>query len=405
MNNANPKVTIILPSLNVGNYIRQCIESVVSQTLQEIEIICVDAGSTDETLPILQEYQSNDSRIQILHSDKKSYGYQMNLGLIHAKGEYIGIVETDDFIEPDMFLKLYNCAKEYDCDVVKAGFWLYWSTPEEIDEPYYVASRITAGRTFCPISAYTVPMEQLGVFNLKNSIWSAVYKRSYLDKEQIRFLETPGASYQDTAFAIKIWLTAQRVRFLTDCFLHYRQDNENSSVNSPGKVFCICDEYDEIWHYLEDRPLLKMHTVPLIVRVQYDAYMWNYVRLNRNEEGQKEFLERFYQTFKAHELNGSLSRDYFEDYKWSDLQLLLEDPSEFYKKKTMERFNVTYTRTTPLYYRTPSKTKRNLTPVIQLPTTTRMKIKAKAGLRYLKANGIIATAKKTIHFVNRRIHK
>lgn len=103
-----------MPSYNVGIYIGECIESVVSQTLKDIEIICVDAGSTDGTLEILEEYAAKDERIRLLHSDMKSYGHQMNMGLASACGEYIGIVETDDFIAPDMYEELYrltDCGK------------------------------------------------------------------------------------------------------------------------------------------------------------------------------------------------------------------------------------------------------------------------------------------------------
>ena len=96
-----PKVSVIMPSLNVVSYIRECIESVVNQTLKDIEIICVDAGSTDGTLEVLEEYTAKDNRIKLLHSDKKSYGYQMNMGIDAATGEYIGIVETDDYIVCD----------------------------------------------------------------------------------------------------------------------------------------------------------------------------------------------------------------------------------------------------------------------------------------------------------------
>ena len=102
------KVSVILPSLNVKKYIRECIDSVIHQTLKEIEVIFVDAGSTDGTLEILEEYSSKDDRITLMRSDKKSYGYQVNLGIKQARGKYIGIVETDDFIDPKMYEELYN---------------------------------------------------------------------------------------------------------------------------------------------------------------------------------------------------------------------------------------------------------------------------------------------------------
>ena len=88
----NIKISVILPSLNVGTYIEECLHSVIKQTLTDIEIICVDAGSTDGTLEILEKYAAEDERITVIRATKKSYGYQMNLGIDAARGEYIGIV-------------------------------------------------------------------------------------------------------------------------------------------------------------------------------------------------------------------------------------------------------------------------------------------------------------------------
>ncbi|ELZ6270419.1 glycosyltransferase family 2 protein, partial [Campylobacter coli] len=94
----NPKVSVVVPSLNSIKYIHECIDSILNQTLKDIEIICVDAGSTDGTLEVLREYEKNDERLKVIVSDKKSYGYQINLGIKEAKGEYLGIVESDDCI-------------------------------------------------------------------------------------------------------------------------------------------------------------------------------------------------------------------------------------------------------------------------------------------------------------------
>ena len=97
-----PKISIIMPSLNMAQYIQECMDSVLRQTFEDIEILNVDAGSTDGTLEILNKYLAEDSRVHILHSHKKSYGHQVNLGIEQAKGDYIGIVDTDDKIVPDM---------------------------------------------------------------------------------------------------------------------------------------------------------------------------------------------------------------------------------------------------------------------------------------------------------------
>lgn len=97
------KVTVLLPSLNVAGFIEECLISVTGQTLKELEILCIDAGSTDGTLEILESYAKKDKRIRVLHSDRKSYGYQINKGMDMALGEYLGIVETDDYIAENMY--------------------------------------------------------------------------------------------------------------------------------------------------------------------------------------------------------------------------------------------------------------------------------------------------------------
>jgi glycosyltransferase involved in cell wall biosynthesis len=106
-----PKVSVILPSLNVVEYIEECLFSVINQTLKEIEIICVDAGSTDGTLDIIRKYQNLDTRIHLIQSEIKSYGKQMNMGVSAAKGEYVGIVETDDGLLIQCLSETLQCGK------------------------------------------------------------------------------------------------------------------------------------------------------------------------------------------------------------------------------------------------------------------------------------------------------
>lgn len=120
-----PKVSIVMPSLNVAAYVRECMESVIRQTLKDIEILCVDAGSTDGTWEILRKYADKDKRIKLIHSEKKSYGHQMNLGIREATGSYIGIVETDDYILPKMYERLYTYALDNDADFVKSDYYAF----------------------------------------------------------------------------------------------------------------------------------------------------------------------------------------------------------------------------------------------------------------------------------------
>ena len=116
------EITVILPSYNVADYIGECLESVVTQTFQDMEILCIDAGSTDGTLEIIKDYMGSDARIRLYLSDKKSFGYQMNLGIRMTQSPYVAFVETDDYVLPDMLATLHGLARKHDTDIVKADF-------------------------------------------------------------------------------------------------------------------------------------------------------------------------------------------------------------------------------------------------------------------------------------------
>ena len=217
------KVTVLMPSLNVGEYIRECMESVVRQSLKEIEILCIDAGSTDGTLEILREYADNDPRITLLHSEVKSYGHQINMGLERAKGEYIGIVETDDYIDPEMYRKLYEAAeKTGKPDVVKSPY--YDLKPEEEGGGIEVirVCHARSGDVF-PFSAHT----ELVVGH--PSIWSAIYKKAFLDRRKIRMKEEPGGAWVDNPFLFRTMCEAERICWVDEPFYSYRRTNPNAS--------------------------------------------------------------------------------------------------------------------------------------------------------------------------------
>ena len=332
---STPKVSVVIPCYNVEKYLHQCLDSVVNQTLKDLEIICVNDGSKDSTLDIIKEYAAKDPRVSYIDKPNSGYGNSMNQGFDKATGEYIGIIESDDYADLDMFEKLYNCAKEHELDVVKSGFYYYWSKGQEKNVPNPIASRVTASRTFCPVEDFESKMEMVEFFNIKPTIWSAIYRKDFIRQNNIRFNETPGASYQDASFNFKVWVCAQRVRLMQECFLHYRQDNESSSINSPGKVYCICDEYEEMERFLQERPVERGVVEPVMIRIKYDSYNWNYNRLS--EKLQEEFIIRFYKDFARHRTDGLLIKDYFEWYKWNNLHEILKNPLKYHQNKVDEK--------------------------------------------------------------------
>ncbi len=236
-----PKVSVVMPSLNVGKYIGECLDSVRRQTLQDIEIICVDAGSDDGTLEIIKQAANEDSRIIIIEAEKRSYGYQMNLGIAKASGEFIGIVETDDIACADMFEYLYKVAKEWDADYVKAaGMQFFDVNGERIETTAHVPAPIANGAYFCAVVAKDTPE----IFWTDNFLWYGIYSSKLL--KSVTFRETPGAAFQDVSTLFRIMSTAGKALYSNRVVYLYRQDNAAASSYSRKSVNFVADEYSYI---------------------------------------------------------------------------------------------------------------------------------------------------------------
>ena len=272
------KISVIMPSLNVEKYIDECVQSVLNQSLKEIEIICVDAGSTDGTLEKLKSYEANDKRVKVIISDKKSYGYQMNLGLSLAKGEYVGIVETDDFIEKRMYEKLYSMAKETNVDYVNGGYYLFADSPKK--HVYANSDRDIAGEE-CGKKIELGNQMNLRMKDM-GGLWRSVYRRTFLEEKNIKFHETLGASYQDVGFLIQVYLLAKDAAFIQDKLYFYRIDNENSSVKSIDKIMCIKKEYEYVTSCFKNRDLYKDEYELAILKRKLREYFWNYTHISEN---------------------------------------------------------------------------------------------------------------------------
>ena len=171
-------------------------------------------------------------------------------------------------------------------------------------------------------------------FNIKPTIWSSIYRKDFIRENGIRFNETPGASFQDASFNFKVWACAERVKLYPEAFLHYRQDNENSSVNSKGKLYCVCDEYEEMQRFLDMHPEKKGRLEGVKSRIKFDSYMWNYVRVSPKYKFI--FLDRMSEEFKEDLAKGVVEKDYFEWYKWETLHEIMNNPADYYLKARME---------------------------------------------------------------------
>lgn len=322
-----PKVSVIIPTYNVEQYLQPAMDSVINQTLEDIEIICVDDGSTDNSGKILDQYAAKDSRVKVIHKENGGYGKAMNVGLDNATGEYIGILEPDDYVKPEMFESLYNKAKEFNLDLIKSDYCRFEKLPngevkwypEILDKTNSYYNRVI--NLTEDIEPYKFPM----------NTWAGIYKRSYLLEHKIRHNETPGASYQDNGFWFQSFAFAQRAMFLKDVFYLNRRDNPNSSVKNPAKVFCMKEEYDYIKKILETNPVLKEKYMGICFYKRFENYIFTFNRIDIKYK--KMFLESISKEFKEAYKHKEIDEKYFSPYWLEMLHTIKENPMKFYRKK------------------------------------------------------------------------
>ena len=317
-------VSIILPSLNVKPYIEECIKSVINQSIKNIEIICVDAGSSDGTLDIINNYISIDNRIKLILSDKKSYGYQVNLGIDHANGEYIGIVETDDYVLDRMFETLYTIAKKYDLDFIKSDFYRFI---DENNKEKLFLNKLTNDKQY--YDRIINPKFNKNCFSLKMNTWSGIYKKEFLQKYNIKHNETLGASFQDTSFWFLTLCFANRIMFINEPFYMNRRDNPNSSVFDSSKIFALYDVYDYIYKKLEEYVEIKKLFMPEFQLYRYKHYM---ASINRSSDEQKlDFIKKISNEFKLSKNKNELDLSIFNEHSKKTLEMILNSPELYYK--------------------------------------------------------------------------
>ncbi len=220
------KVSVVVPIYKVEKYLQQCVDSILLQTLREIEIILVDDGSPDSCPQIIDEYAACDPRVVPVHQPNGGYGKAVNTGIRLAKGKYIGVIESDDWIEPTMYEKLYAAAESCHSEVAKSEFFIYNSkNPPETQNIRWVARnqdlRTAPNGVFSPVEDYPL------IFAYHASLWSNLYRADFVKK--IPILESSSASYQDFPFIMEVLSKAKRMVVVKECLVHYRMEGGSGS--------------------------------------------------------------------------------------------------------------------------------------------------------------------------------
>lgn len=252
---SKPLVSVIVPICNVERFLDQCLSSIEGQALSNLEIICLNDGSTDASLAIIEAHAARDNRIVVVDKQNEGYGATCNRGIELARGAWIAIVEPDDWIDAAMFADMVAFADSFDArvDVVKTP-WLdvsLWDNPETAAEtPCRLCGRLKQSPRPFALEEASILIET------HPAIWSCLYRREFLVDGGVRFIPYPGAGWADNPFLIDS-LAGARIVYLDKAYYHYRTElpQPNGTVLPDEKVAMPFERWTTMLEHMKERGL------------------------------------------------------------------------------------------------------------------------------------------------------
>lgn len=318
------KVTIVIPVHNSEKYLKECIRSAQNQTLEAVEILCIDGGSTDSSPYIIKELQKNDKRIVYVTDQRTGYGHKLNVGIDRARGEYIAILESDDKMRMDMLQILYDKAIGCNADIVDADYDAFFSCNDRDyrNTVHKYTDEVIYDRLINAASDDGIDREIPAC-----GIWTGIYKKEFLVKEYIRLNESDGASFQDTSFLFMTGLLAKSVYHIRKPLYQYRIDNAGSSVKDNTKIYEIVGECEFLRNELIKRKIQDNKIWKLYFVRKYNAFYWNYCRMS--QEGRDLFLVRYAEELKSDAQKKLIDREMFGENLYERTFLVIDDRKRF----------------------------------------------------------------------------
>ena len=315
------KISAIVPVYNVEKYLKECLDSIINQTLTDIEIICINDGSTDNSLKILNEYAEKDKRVKIFTQKNQGLSIARNNGMKYAKGEYISFIDSDDYIELNTFEKLYDKATRDDLDILMFKSFVYDEQKQKINEfdAYHdleVFDKFIKN-IFCHLDTKEF------THRISVTSWSKIYKTDFLKSNEINFPEK--LLFEDNAFFYETYLKAKTVSIYPERLYYYRINRENSITKTSGYKFS-----DIIKNFCLIRNTLKeMNYLNIYKKTVYNKFinviLWRYSLIS------EEYKEEFFNKMKEDILKFLIFKEVEED----DYKLYFNDLNNNLKYKVI----------------------------------------------------------------------
>lgn len=247
------KVSVIIPVYNVEKYLRECLDSVVNQSLKDIEIICVDDGSTDNSLSILQEYAAKDKRFKIFTQKNKGAATARNKGLRVAKSEYLYFMDSDDYLELEALEKIYKKITETNADICIFKNRVYNQSTGEFISCNWENSilNIPNKKTF---NKYDIPNVFFQCCNIP--AWSKMYKTSFIKKNNIEFQNLKTCN--DVYFNYTTLALADSISFLDETLHTWRTAHTCTTTTRGQHIYCVLSAFKELKKQIKNKKLFTL---------------------------------------------------------------------------------------------------------------------------------------------------
>ena len=278
------KISVIIPIYNVSCYLKECLESIVNQSLKEIEIICIDDCSTDNSYEILLEYSNKDTRFKILkNNENMGVGYTRNLGQRSALSKYIFFMDPDDYISKDFLLNLYNTAEKYNSDIVHTSNCYYVTE----NNKYKVTNKklVLKYDYECDINIDDIYEEQNNNF-IYTSLWSKLFRLSFLVENNLFSPENKVGAAYDTILFLKSLLFNPKSSFNNRSVYYYRLRNDSitdKSKNNIDRINNIINNYKYILELYKNNYNLNQLLIFIISSISiyfFERSSFNFIRNN-----------------------------------------------------------------------------------------------------------------------------
>ncbi|WP_410319630.1 glycosyltransferase family 2 protein [Methanobrevibacter sp.] len=317
-------ISVIIPVYNVEEYLYVCLNSVLKQTYQDFEIICIDDASTDSSAEILEYFTQKDSRIRILKNDSnKGPGYSRNKGLKVAQGKYISFLDADDWFSPDTFEILVEKTEQENLDVLLFKNIVYYEESQDFGfERYYDMEFMDK---FENIVFNHWDLDKTKLFVMSNASWGKFYLKSFLDCNNI-FFPNENLIHEDNPFFYKVITSADRISIIDKYLYNRRRRNGSIMTLNNERLFDNIDiSYKILDVFFEDKELYEYYKKEVLITIFRSIFKGKYSQIE--DEFKEEFFKRIQEAYKVFikkyglykDIRENVSKEILEFFRFDDI--------------------------------------------------------------------------------------